>query len=1057
MNKSVALLKAFLHSYLVERNKAASLEMLSEDISWVGTADFERGTNKAEVQLLLEDELRQNPQPYEVTYSDEHFVSLGENGDVVFFNCDVQYLGKVKILFKMRLTVTTRLEAAGLKICSFHASVANALQEDGEYFPIAFVEDRIQEAEAKTQEVNSQIKAIMENVTAGIVIMKCYPDGKVVPAYVSQGFCNLINTTQDEMEAVYAANAYAGVHPDDRAEVEHAFFAAVQNREAYNLTYRLGNGRGEYVWVNVNARVLVENEDYMSIYAVYTNVEELKASEMAAQQAYQNAMQYREVIENKAIFSASVNLSQNIVKEIKPDTYARSLFANCGDSEALQQATINLMIDEEEMAAFKLHYSREAILKAFHHGERTMEFIYKIRNCEGNLMCLKNIFNILVQPNSNDVMLFVYTEDISDIFFRDAVSERTINNDYDYLAVLEINGNRGRFYEGKEPDVKTIPHILADYKQEVINYAQNFCVNPQEVIRAMDLQNVEEELEDKEIYSVYVEVTTPSGAIARKLLRYAYIDRKNQILMLTRKDITSLYLAEQEKNTILNSALLSAEQANLAKSEFLSRMSHEIRTPMNAIIGLTSIATQEENVSPAVSDCLVKIGLSSRFLLSLINDILDMSRIESGKMVLKEEQFNFEEFINSINMIINSQARAQGIIYEAVIKGFTEDQYVGDETKLKQVLVNILGNALKFTPKGGKVQILIEQFSRTMDKSKLRFTISDTGCGIGEEFLEHIFEPFTQEQMGTTTTYSGSGLGLSISKNIINLMDGNIFVKSIKGIGTEFVVEVSLKLCEETANKARLFNSLKMQELKTLIVDDDVIVCQHTEIILREMGIKGEWVDSGQKAVELVRQRYISNNNFDLILVDWQMPNMDGLETTREIRKIVGPEVTIIIMTAYDWMEIEKRARAVGVDYFMHKPLFAQSVYHTFEAILGKKQEILEVERAPQVFDFTGKRVLLVEDHPINIEVAKKLLMQKGFAVEVAQNGLEAIEQFSAAPVNYFDAILMDIRMPVMDGLTAAKNIRQLRKADSKFVPIIAMTANAFAEDVEKSKASGIV
>lgn len=186
------------------------------------------------------------------------------------------------------------------------------------------------------------------------------------------------------------------------------------------------------------------------------------------------------------------------------------------------------------------------------------------------------------------------------------------------------------------------------------------------------------------------------------------------------------------------------------------------------------------------------------------------------------------------------------------------------------------------------------------------------------------------------------------------------------------------------------------------------------------------------------------------------MPNMDGLETTREIRKIVGPEVTIIIMTAYDWMEIEKRARAVGVDYFMHKPLFAQSVYHTFEAILGKKQEILEVERAPQVFDFTGKRVLLVEDHPINIEVAKKLLMQKGFAVEVAQNGLEAIEQFSAAPVNYFDAILMDIRMPVMDGLTAAKNIRQLRKADSKFVPIIAMTANAFAEDVEKSKASGM-
>ena len=535
-----------------------------------------------------------------------------------------------------------------------------------------------------------------------------------------------------------------------------------------------------------------------------------------------------------------------------------------------------------------------------------------------------------------------------------------------------------------------------------------------------------------------------------------YISRELGRVCMTRTDVTDVVRQEQRQKEELAAALVAAEQANAAKSDFLSRMSHEIRTPMNAIIGMSTIAAQSIGDDEQVEDCISKIGISSRFLLSLINDILDMSRIESGKMLLKNDKIPTEEFLNGINSICYAQSASKGVEYECIVDPVLDDYYIGDAMKLQQVLINILSNAIKFTDEGGKVTFSAAQRRRTKNGAELRFIVNDTGVGISEEFIPHLFEPFSQESTGTTTLYGGTGLGLAITKNIVDMMDGKITVRSIKGIGTEFTVDVKLGITEEEKLRHNLKKAIpNFSHLKTLVVDDDVAVCESAVATLKEMGVTAEWVDSGHKAVERVRNLFSERRYYDMILIDWKMPDMDGIETARRIRAIVGPEVTIIIMTAYDWISIEHEAKLAGVNLLMSKPMFKSSLISAFSRALGEKEE--QVQQATGAdYDFTGRRVLLAEDNAINTEVAVMLLESKGFAVETAENGLRAMECFSKSEPGYYDAILMDIRMPLMDGLTAATNIRHLSNEDARTVPIIAMTANAFDDDIEKSKAAGM-
>ena len=526
------------------------------------------------------------------------------------------------------------------------------------------------------------------------------------------------------------------------------------------------------------------------------------------------------------------------------------------------------------------------------------------------------------------------------------------------------------------------------------------------------------------------------------------VGKKKYILVMSDRT------ADKQKNQALSEAVHAAETANRAKSTFLSNMSHDIRTPMNAIIGFATLAVSNIDNKTRVQDYLSKILSSGNHLLSLINDILDMSRIESGKIHLEETEVNLSEVLHDLKTIISGQIHAKQLeLYMDAMDIMDEDVYC-DKTRLNQVLLNLLSNAIKFTPAGGTVSVRIRQFQGTKKgRSMYEIRVKDTGIGMSREFAQRIFDPFERERTSTVSRTQGTGLGMAITKNIVDMMGGTIEVQTEKGSGTEFIVRLDLRI---QAEHQRMEKIVELEGLKALVVDDDFNTCDSVTKMLVKVGMRSEWTLSGKEAVLRARQSLELGDAFHTYIIDWRLPDMNGIEVTRQIRSL-GDDTPIIILTAYDWSDIEVEARAAGVTAFCSKPMFMSDLRETLLNAIGQKQNNrTDAIPASVNADFKNKQILLVEDNELNSEIAVEILKEYGFRVDTAENGVEAVERIRNSTPGEYDLVLMDVQMPVMNGYEATHQIRSLDNPELAGITILAMTANAFDEDRKKALEAGM-
>lgn len=1055
-----------LQKYFCDSDMEFMISTFAPDIVWIGGSDKMQAEGKEQVAAFFRKGI--NDMIACDMYNENYVIrQLGED----YFLCQgdswIKPKSELQMYFKIHQRITfifKRINNTFQTIHIHNSMPFNEIQED-ELFPVKSAKEAYQEFQEILKQKDRQIELMLSQLSGGMMI--CHNNKDFSIKWISSSLCSLLGYN-DVQECILDTNSLCKtfIYKDDYESVLNQIKKDIEISDSYYSEYRVKCKNKKTIWVaDFGKRVKdVDGEDV--IYCFISDITERKEKDIQIKKA-------NEELKRQALFLTQLyNTVPCGILQFTPDKNHNIVNINrmvwefygyCSEKEYLKDVKspfqnvlekdkewIEKEVNSLSLESGNISYIREAILK------------------NGKKAWISVVMTRLLNANGIDVIQAVFT-DITEIKLMqiEREQESLIENRSlqaaictAYPMIMSVNLTQNSYNCFVEEQKIYIKNRVGNFdelvKESVLSVYPSY---QKEFLETFSRNNILKRFENGE-REIYIELQQKGADenyhwISVHLI-YVYNPINDDVLAIELVKVLDKQRAEKaQQEQLLRDALISAQTANNAKSDFLSRMSHDIRTPMNAIIGMTTIGRLKLNDKICVKDCFSKIDTSSRYLLSLINDILDMSKIETGKMNISNKKFDFTEFINQITLIVYPQALEKGINFEIHNKEPLEKYYIGDELRLKQIFMNLLSNSLKFTSENGKIIIHIEEQKRINGYARLLFVISDTGIGMSEEFMSKIFEPFEQEAQDNARNNVGSGLGLSIVYNLVNLMNGIIEVESERGKGTKFKVNLPFKLVDyDKREESDKRDKDLLRGLNVLVADDDEIVGEQAATILNDIGAECVFVNSGIKAIEKVKLSVSIGNIYDIAMIDWQMPDMDGIETTRRIREIVGEDTLIIIISAYDWSSIEEEARKAGASYFIPKPIFKSTVYDVlYNLNLGncKKEESLQ----PLEF-FLGKKVLIAEDNELNLEIAKSILEINGFEVECAVNGKIAVEKFMNSSQGYYFVILMDVRMPVMDGLSATQTIRNLERDDAKNIPIIAMTANAFEEDKNLAMRAGI-
>ena len=905
------------------------------------------------------------------------------------------------------------------------------------------------------------IEWMADQIPGGFFIYKAYDDLELL--YVNRALMRIFACkTLEEFKELTGFTFKGIVHPDDFEDIQNKIDVQIDDPVNENLDYveyRIIRKDGEVRWVD-DYGYLADLPGYGNVYFVFivdiTEKHNLQEETRRRVDLFKGMIDQFNSLADNSLTVVRMNITKGIIEEARGRDLFDTDYAGAQISEG-KQIRLESFIDPKDQKKYEEIFDLNNLLERYYKGDGPATLVAYCRRQSGRACFVKFSGSALVDPITHDVIAFRVETEYNTEKVTEILTEKVLVKQYDMVTYIVgdnygvIIGDVENTEKGSIFPKKRDGSYSQYIKFQVLPATNGISQKVKDLDDALSLTRIAKELEDKVSYSVDVNCTI-EGEVFNKRFTYYLVDANSRFFILLKSDITDVLKEEKKRNELLSAALHEAERANLAKTSFLSNMSHEIRTPMNAIIGYDTIALTNPDIPKSTKENLEKIGESAKHLLGLINNILDMSRIESGRIIMKLEEFSFRQMLEQINTMVQTQCSEKGIKFECRINGNVDDYYIGDDMKLKQVIINILSNSIKFTQSSGSISFIIEQMNTFDDNTTIKFVIKDTGIGMDKAFIPKIFDAFSQENSTTFNKFGSSGLGMAITKNIVELMNGTISVDSEKGVGTQFTLTIPLKNSDRKSFVSQTFDK---KEMRVLIIDDEQVACQHARLVLEDVGISADTCLVSSDALKMIELQHAKQKPYSLILIDWQMPDINGIELTRKIREKYKDNTTIIILTAYNWDDILEDALLAGVDGFMSKPLFPSHVLAEFERIV-KKKGLNKPKKETNTIILEGKHVLLAEDMAINAEIIKQILKMKKIDVDYAENGLIALEMFSKSKLNYYDAVLMDIRMPVMNGLEATTSIRALEREDAKEIPIIALTANAFDEDVQQSLQAGM-